>query len=127
MIAIGHPPTEINSFQIGINNSAEIISAEAKITERHQIMMDKNGSCSNSYTKSNDFIVCSKKYFTQTLYEETNCSLPGNFKFLLNLSKTVVHILIKFVQNLYLLDLFNGPAQLLKKVKISAGHVLGAI
>ena len=78
LIPIGYPPVEISFFQMGINTSSEIITVEARITERHQVMLDKNGSCSNDYNKTFTFVVCSRNYFTKTLNRNTTCSLPGN-------------------------------------------------
>ena len=74
---MGVPPIEITTFQMGINNLSEILIVEAEITEMHKKSMDKNGSCSNSYTDIFNFNVCSRNIFLTFLKENTNCSLPG--------------------------------------------------
>ena len=77
LFVMGVPPIEITTFQMGINNLSEILMVDAKITEMHKKSMDKNGSCSNSYTDKFNFIECSRNYFIKFFEENTNCSLPG--------------------------------------------------
>ena len=75
---LGSLPTKITTFQLGISNVSNIASVILTITERHEISMNKNGSCSNSYRADNNFTACSKNYLTKFLTDDNiTCSLPG--------------------------------------------------
>jgi hypothetical protein len=75
----GVPPMPMPILQLGIHNQTDVISIEAKISEKDTTLMDKPSAHCKAYKDEKDgFNNCTRNFFFTFLKDKVKCTMPGN-------------------------------------------------